>query len=223
MTGERRDAAERTPPPDFDSVQLTQMIADLRSTQGTPFHISVAVSPFLYRRDELLDQYTKLERKVAAGADLAITSGGWDVRKFTELKRYVDSRGLRIPLLGNVQVLSRREQMVAGNASAVRVSPALADLLRRESDAPDGGLQARLERAARLLAVLKGLGYAGAYISGTHAAEHISEVLHLAGKFEADWERCAEDVQFGEPDGFYLEGPAWSASSGAGGATTAQY
>jgi 5,10-methylenetetrahydrofolate reductase len=52
----------------FDSVQLTDMIAQARAGEGTPFFISVAVSPFLYERDALLAQYQRLEKKVAAGA-----------------------------------------------------------------------------------------------------------------------------------------------------------
>ena len=35
------------------------------------------------------------------------------------------------------------------------------------------GSQARLERAAQTIAMLKGIGYAGAYIGGTHDAKHI--------------------------------------------------
>ena len=202
---------------DFDSMQLTEMIAQIRAKEGTPFHISVAVSPFRYTREDCLNQYLRLERKVAAGANLAITRPGWDARKFAELKRYVDDRGLGIPLLGNVHVLSRRaaEQMSTG------ISPALIEVLRKESDAPDGGLQTRLERAAKTLAVLKGLGYAGAYIAGTSAAEQITEILHRAREFEGHWQRCADDLQFGEPGGFYLDAPAMAAPRAAG-ATAAQ-
>ena len=129
----------------------------------------------------------------------------------------MDDRGLGIPLLGNVHVLSRRaaEQMSSG------VSPALIEVLRKESDAPDGGLQARLERAAGTLAVLKGLGYAGAYITGTASADQITEILHRAGELEGQWQRCADDLQFGMPDAFYLDAPSWTAPP-APGATTAQ-
>jgi methylenetetrahydrofolate reductase (NADPH) len=193
--------------PDLDSVQLTEMIAQLRTNEGTPFHISVAVSPFLYTREQCLAQYQRLEQKVKAGANLAVTQAGWDARKFAELKRYVSDRGLGIPLLGNVHVLSRRaaEQMSAVNPPRYAISSELLDALRKESDAADGGLQARLERGARTLAVLKGLGYAGAYITGTASADHISEILHRAGELEGHWQRCADDLQFGPPGGFYLD------------------
>ena len=63
---------------DIDSVQLAAHIAEMRARTGTPFFISCAVSPFKYQREDCLYQYLKLEKKIAAGADLAITQVGWD-------------------------------------------------------------------------------------------------------------------------------------------------
>ena len=219
--GDQAHAPEHAP--DLDSVQLTEMIAQLRANEGTPFHITVAVSPFLYTREPCLAQYQRLEQKVAAGANLAVTQAGWDARKFAELKRYVSDRGLGIPLLGNVHVLSRRaaEQRAAATPPRYAISSELLDTLRKESDAADGGQQARLERAAKTLAVLKGLGYAGAYITGTSSADHITEILHRAGELDGHWQRCADDLQFGAPGGFYLDAESWTAPP-ATGATTAQ-
>ena len=203
---------------ELDSVQLTEMIAHLRTTEGTPFFISVAVSPFLYARDAALAQYRRLEQKVAAGANLAITKPGWDARKFAELKRYVDERGLKLPLLGNVHVLTRRaaEQLATTTVQGARISSSLLDTIRKESDGADGGAKASIERAARTLAVLKGLGYAGAYITGTHAAEHVTQILHRADELTGDWQRSAQELQFGEPDGFYVDAAAGTASGVAG-------
>jgi methylenetetrahydrofolate reductase (NADPH) len=206
-------AGAPAPSSELDSVQLTELIAQHRATEGTPFYISVAVSPFRYARESCRQQYARLERKVAAGADLAITKPGWDARKFAELKRYVDDRGLRIPLLGNVHVLTRRvaEQMAAADRPGAWIAPELLEALRKESDAADGGLQARLERAARTLALLKGLGYAGAYITGTHAADQVTQIFHRADELHGDWQACAADLQFGQPGGFYLDAPASTA------------
>jgi len=89
---------------DFDSVQLVDAINELRR-QGFPFHISVAVSPFKYTEADCVYQYLKLEKKIAAGADFAITQLGYDSRKFRELKRYLDERGLKTPVFGSVYIL----------------------------------------------------------------------------------------------------------------------
>lgn len=211
LTGDR-------PSSELDSVQLTEMIAQLRTTEGVPFFISVAVSPFLYERGALVEQYQRLEKKVAAGANMAITKAGWDARKFAELKRYVDERGLQLPLLGNVHVLTRRtaEQLAATAVPGARIASTLLEAVRKESDAADGGMKASLERAARTITVLKGLGYAGAYITGTSTAEHVSQILHRAEDLKGDWQGAFDDLQFGEPDGFYFDAAAATASGASG-------
>ena len=66
----------------------------------------------------LLYQYLKLEKKIAAGADLAITQVGWDATKFVELKRYLDERGIDTPVLGNVYVLGPTRRRADGDGPA---------------------------------------------------------------------------------------------------------
>jgi methylenetetrahydrofolate reductase (NADPH) len=206
ISGDWPKAAMRTAVFDIDSVQLAAHIADLREKTGTPFFISCAVSPFKYQREDLLYQYLKLEKKIAAGADMAITQVGWDATKFVELKKYLDERGIKTPVLGNVYVLSRRaaERMNTGNPPGCWASDELVAVLRKESEAPDGGLQARLERAAKSVAILKGIGYAGAYIGGTHDAKQITQIIRRAEELAPRWEEIFEELQFGKKDGFYL-------------------
>ena len=116
LTGDYPTEDQAKPVFDLDSVQLIKLIARMRAESGMPFHIAVAVSPFKYAREDCLYQYLKLEKKVAAGANLAITQVGWDARKFAELKRYIDERAIDVPVLGNVYVLGRRaaERMAKG-------------------------------------------------------------------------------------------------------------
>jgi methylenetetrahydrofolate reductase (NADPH) len=206
LTGDYPKQDQTKPVFDLDSVQLIELIARLRQDQGFPFHISVAVSPFKYAREDCLYQYLKLEKKIAAGANFAITQVGWDARKFAELKRYLDDRGLDVPLLGNVYVLGRRaaEKMAGGSPPGCWTSPELVDRVRKESEGSDGGLEARLERAAQAVAVLKGLGYAGAYIGGTHDAEQLVRIIARARELEPRWEECAAALRFGQTNGFYV-------------------
>jgi methylenetetrahydrofolate reductase (NADPH) len=100
---------------ELDSVQLVSLIQEMRPS-GMPFWTAVAVSPFKYLEADCVYQYLKLEKKIAAGADYAITQVGFDARKFRELKRYLEERGLRTPVLGNVYVLSAKstEKMAKG-------------------------------------------------------------------------------------------------------------
>ena len=208
LTGDSPPGSGTAPMSDLDSVQLTQLIAAIRAERGVPFHIAVAVSPFTYQREDALNQYLRLEKKLAAGADLVITQAGWDARKFRELKTYLADRELgHVPVLGNVYVLSRRaaEKMATGTPPGCWAPPALVAAVQQESESADGGLAARIERAAAQVAVLKGLRYAGAYIGGTHDAMQINRILERARELESEWETCYEQLQFGDPNGFYQD------------------
>lgn len=198
---------------DLDSVQLVSLIAEMRRG-GMPFHIAVAVSPFKYTEADCVYQYLKLEKKIAAGADLAITQVGYDARKFRELRRYLEERGIRTPVLGNVYVLGKRaaEKMARGQPPGCWVAPGLLEQVAREAAARDGGRGARLERAARMVAVLRGLGYAGAYLGGNHEADQVAWIIRRAEALAPRWEEFASELQHAPRDAFYLyegggEGP----------------
>jgi methylenetetrahydrofolate reductase (NADPH) len=190
---------------DLDSVALVAMINEMRQ-EGMPFQISVAVSPFKYTEPDCQYQYIKLEKKFAAGADFAITQLGFDARKFRELKRYVDERGLSKPLIGNVYVLGRRaaEIMSGGRPPGCWVAPELLDRIEEEVKAEDKGKAARLERAARTVAILRGLGFAGAYIGGTHDARQIQWIISRGEEIAPDWEQYAEELAYAPRNAFYI-------------------
>jgi methylenetetrahydrofolate reductase (NADPH) len=207
ITGDYPKAAGAANKPFFayDSVQLVELIAGMREL-GTPFLISVAVSPFKYTEVDCAYQYLKLEKKIAAGADFAITQLGYDSRKFGELKRYLDERGLKTPVLGNVYILNSRaaEKFTKGEPPGCWVSRELADRVREETQSDDKGLAARLERAAKMAAMLRGLGYAGAYIGGDHNAKNIQWVIKRAEELAPKWEEAAEEIQYSPKGGFFF-------------------
>ncbi len=194
---------------DLDSVQLVEMIDELRQA-GLPFHISVAVSPFKYTEADCVYQYLKLEKKIAAGADYAITQLGYDSKKYRELKRYLDERGLKTPVLGNVYILPPKaaEKFSKGEPPGCWVSKELLERIQEEAKAEDKGLAARLERAARMVAILRGLGYAGAYIGGDHQADRIRWIIQRSGEIASQWEEFAEEISYSPKGGFfYFESP----------------
>ena len=125
---------------------------------STDFFIGVGVSPFKFTKEELMMQFFKLERKIAAGADFVITQLGYDMRKALEVRRYLASRGLKTPVIGNVYVLSAAaaRTMAAGKVPGCVVTAELVKVLEAESKAEDKGKAARFERAAKMMAVLKG-------------------------------------------------------------------
>ncbi|MGA8144956.1 MAG: methylenetetrahydrofolate reductase C-terminal domain-containing protein [Candidatus Acidiferrales bacterium] len=208
ITGDYPKSSETSSSPpvfDLDSVQLVCLIDDMRQS-GMPFWIGVAVSPFKYIEADCAYQYLKLEKKIAAGADYAVTQLGYDVKKFRELKRYLDERGVRTPVLGNVYVLGAKaaERMNKGEPPGCWVAPELLERVQTESVASDKGQALRLERAARMAAILKGLGYAGVYIGGDHQADHVRWIMKRAEALSPKWEEFAEEFAYAPTGAFYL-------------------
>jgi methylenetetrahydrofolate reductase (NADPH) len=205
MTGDFPKADAAAGVFDLDSVQLVHMIDELRQA-GNPYWIAVAVSPFKYAEPDCAYQYLKLKKKIAAGANYAITQLGYDARKFRELKRYVDDNIGRFPVLGNVYVLNSRvaEKMANGAIPGCWVSPELQTIVRTESQDAEKGRLARLERAARMVAILRGLRYAGAYLGGTHDAGDIRWIIRRAESLQSRWEELAEELTYAPEQAFYL-------------------
>ena len=198
---------------DMDSVELVALMNGLRQ-HGLPLWIAVAVSPFKYTEPDCAYQYLKLEKKFAAGADYAITQLGFDARKFRELRRYLDEHGVQKPVLGNVYVLGLKaaEKMSKGEPPGCWVAPELVEKIREEVKAKDKGEAARLERAARMVAILRGLGYAGAYLGGTHNAEHVSWIIERGQILAPRWEELAEEFTYAPKSAFYMYEPGTAPS-----------
>ncbi len=209
---------------DFDSVQAIAFLKACNAGLEVPgrkpgttdrlpptqFFVGAAVSPFKVREDELVWQFIKLEKKLAAGADFVVTQLGYDLRRFHELLRYLRARGRRIPVLGNVYVLSAgaAKTMRRGEVPGCVVSESLVKTLESEAGALDKGRSARLERAAKMVAALRGMGYSGVHLGGFGLKfEDVERILNLAARFAPEWEKHVADVQFSGPNEFYLFPP----------------
>jgi methylenetetrahydrofolate reductase (NADPH) len=152
-------------------------------------------------------QYVKMEKKLRAGARYFITQLGYDVRKHIELINYA-RRELKtdVPLIGSVYVLTAgaADYMNKGEVPGSYVSDSMVKLLREESKAADKGKGARLERAARQLAVLKGLGYSGAHIEGLNLrAADIKRIIGRSAEIAHNWNDFLPDFAFAPPDPYY--------------------
>ena len=206
---------------DLDSVQAIRLInqmnhglaldgkapgGGLKLPPTTTFK-GCAVSPFKQLESETVAQYFKLAKKVAAGADFVITQVGFDARKFDELLRYMRLQGLDVPVLGNVYVLNlpvaraMNRKLVPGCV----VTDELFRLIAEESKAPDKGKEASLTRAAKMVAVLKGLGYKGVHIGGPHLSyEDVERLIHKSSDFSDGWREFLPEFSFPQKHGFYL-------------------
>ena len=205
---------------DLDSVSLVSMLHSMNQgmevtrpngkTEKLPktnFYIGCAVSPFKRQERELMPQYFKLARKIQCGAQWVISQLGYDMRKFHEIKLFLDWANLTTPVIGNVYVLNK---MVAGlfNKNKIPgcvVSDALYAQAEKYAAGPDKGRAFFTELAAKQLAVFKGLGFAAGYLGGISKAETFAQIIDLAEGFgENDWKAFAREIQFPKADEFYL-------------------
>jgi len=197
---------------DLDSVNLLMMLKHLGSrinTAGDPdgFFPGCAVSPFKRTEAECFSQYAKLCRKIASGAQFVITQLGYDARKFAELIGMLKRMKLNIPVLGSIYVLTPKaaKTMNRGNVPGAVVTDALLEKIKSEWKDPKQGRKMAIERAARMGAVLKGLGYRGMHLGGIHHSfDIVGRILDRMREIEHLWTEFMNDFDFPLVDGFYV-------------------
>lgn len=204
------------PKPVFDigSVHVVDMAQAMNSghyekqaSNATSFFKGVAVSPFKLSEAEQRMQYYKLHRKIAAGADYVITQLGFDARKYHETLHYMQENNLNVPILGSVFIPSMplAGLMHRGAVPGCVISDELYVEMQKEAETADKGKKARLIRAAKLLAVLKGMGYSGAHIGGPCLSiRDFDFMLTKAAEFSTNWQDITSDLNFWPESHFFI-------------------
>ncbi len=134
---------------DIDSIGLISLLSKMNQglargdgerqnqrLEKTQFCIGAVTTNFKLREGEVIPQYLKLEKKVECGAQFIINQIGFDSRKISELRCYMDAHGMKeTPLIGNVYLLSPRvaDLFHEGRIPGVVVSEALWELCRKQS------------------------------------------------------------------------------------------
>lgn len=206
---------------DLDSLQALALATEMN--KGLPrqephvgnekpchFLKGAVVSPYKYTEGELIPQYLKLEKKILAGADYVVAQIGYDARKMQELISYVRSCGHETPLIANVFLVNKpvAELMRDGVIVGCHIDALFMTALREEEKSPDKGRAACNERAAKMIAVARGLGYAGVHIGGFGlTAETINLVLQRAEELLPRWRELVLELNYGPPEGYYLYEP----------------
>ncbi len=166
------------------------------------FFAGAAVSPFKYTAGSLLQQYYKMEKKIACGARFFITQVGWDWRKSLELFQYLAQNELDVPIIGNVYLLSTitpaPRLMHDIKLPGCFVSDELLAKVQSES------VEDHIERAAQQVAMYKAMGAAGVDIGGVHDVEKFVHILQRADEIGDGWEQTKENLYWPAKDGFYL-------------------
>jgi methylenetetrahydrofolate reductase (NADPH) len=198
---------------ELESITLLQMITGMNSKaylKASPdaldnvhqFFAGAAVSPFKYTEASQMQQYYKMEKKIACGARFLITQVGWDWKKSVELFRYLEENSLDIPVIGNVFFLSTttpaprlmRDLKLPG----CFVSDELFAKLGAES------VDEHIERAAQQVAMYKSIGAAGADIGSIHDFQMFAQVLERASEIGNNWEEYKDNLCWPKEGGFYL-------------------
>jgi len=177
---------------------------------GQPFFLGVAVNNRKRFEREVMPQYYKLALKIRSGADFVISQVGYDARKDDELLRYMRLRSITRPTVANAYILTGgvARTFHAGKIPGCVVTDDLLALAERQAASPDKGKAFFLEFAAKQMAIARGLGYQGIYLSGHRRAEDLLRVLDLEASFGPDdWKAFAREISFGFPDGFYVFEP----------------
>ncbi len=208
---------------DLDSVQLLDLISDLRRNcplvKGAPganmqlppmdFLAGCVVSPFKTQEAEQIFQYRKLLSKIRAGANFIISQLGFDMDKYQELIRFCHQSEITQPLIANVFIpsLTVARIMHRGQVPGVLFPPRLLEVMEQEAADKDRGEQARLLRAARMVAVIKGMGYSGVHLGGNNLNfDKISYVLDQAQSSVENWQELREKVHFPAAATWYFFG-----------------
>jgi methylenetetrahydrofolate reductase (NADPH) len=173
----------------------------------TQFCIGAVTTNFKLREGEVVPQYFKLQKKIECGANFIINQIGFDSRKISELRLYMDAHHMQsAPLIGNVYLLSPRvaDLFHQGRIPGVVLSTPLWELCRQQSVSPDRGKAFFLEFAAKQIAVYRGLGYRGAYLGGVHNSPALEKILEIENSFAPDdWKLFAREIRFSRPGEFF--------------------
>ena len=173
----------------------------------TDFFAGTAVSPFKQSEAELMCQYYKLKKKIEAGAQFVITQLGYDARKFHEILLWLKTNGHRIPVLANIYVLpfGAARVMNANQIPGAVVTEKLLGVIAAEAKAEDKGRAARFERAAKLYAIAKGMGFAGAHIGGHGLTyETLEQIIDTGEELSPRWQEFIDEFDYPQKDGFYF-------------------
>lgn len=172
----------------------------------TDFFPGAAVSPFKREEAEQVTQYYKLKKKIEAGARFIITQLGYDARKFHEALQFIKLNGWDLPVVGNLYVLpyGAARTMNANLVPGCVVTDELLAALDKERTAADKGKEARLMRAAKMYAFMKGMGFDGVHIGGHGLKyEEVEYIVDKGNELYPNWQEYIREFDYPMKGGFY--------------------
>lgn len=203
---------------DLDPVHILELISRMNSgleipagqgtarQQAAEFLAGAVVSPFKATEAELMTQYYKLQKKIDQGAGFIVTQLGYDARKFHEVLQFIRNYKADVPVIGNIYILpyGAGRMMNANELPGSVVTDKLLAELDAEKGAADKGVGARLLRAARMYAIMKGMGFDGVHLGGHNLKyEQVEYIIDTGEELTADWRSLLPYFDYPQPGGFY--------------------
>ena len=203
---------------DLDPIHTLQLITEMNRGleypgvkgfvchQPSDFFAGAVVSPFKATEAEQMAQYYKLKKKIAAGAQFIITQLGYDAQKFHEVLLFMKQNDYKIPLVGNIYILpyGAAKMMNKNELPGSVVTDKLLAEIDQERNDPDKGEGARILRAARMYAILKGMGYSGVHIGGHNIKyEQVEKIISQGEALVSQWPDLIRYFDYPIPEGFY--------------------
>lgn len=222
MTGDYpTDGFKGRPKPvfDLDPVHVLDLITsmnkglEINDAKGTSRHqpgdflAGAVVSPFKATEAELMAQYYKLKKKITNGAGFIITQLGFDARKFHEILQFIRQYNPNIPVIGNIYILpfGTGKMMNSNRLPGCVVPDRLLAELDHERAGEDKGVNARLQRAAKMYAFMRGMGFDGVHLGGHNIKyEQVKYIIDKGEELSADWMCYISEFDYPQPKGFYL-------------------
>ena len=198
---------------ELESLNLLQLIKKINSDEylkASPDNIDnvhqffpgAVVSPFKYTEPSLMQQYYKMEKKIAAGAKFLITQVGWDWKKSLELFQYLKENNINIPVIGNAFLVSTTDPIARLMHDLKLKGCYISDefLAKLSSETYDD----HIERCAQQIAMYKSLGTAGVDIGMVHDFDVFTKIINRASEIGDNWEQYKDNLYWPKKDGFYL-------------------
>ncbi|AFM41225.1 5,10-methylenetetrahydrofolate reductase [Desulfosporosinus acidiphilus SJ4] len=203
---------------DLDPINTLQLISEMNKgleIQGmkgpifqkpSDFFAGAAVSPFKAAEAEQMVQYYKMKKKIAGGAQFLVCQLGYDARKFHEVLQFLKVNNYDIPVVGNIYILpfGAARIMNQNQLPGCVVTDKLLAELDAEKGAPDKGVGARMLRAAKMYAIMKGMGFAGVHIGGHNIKyEQVEYIIDQGEDLSKNWQDYIREFDYPQPNGFY--------------------
>jgi methylenetetrahydrofolate reductase (NADPH) len=205
---------------DLDPVTLTRLISDLNRGREVPtmkgtttlkpahFFPGVVASPFKRLEAEQMGQYYKLKKKLEAGAQFLVSQVGFDARKFHELLQVVRLLGFgHVPVVGNIYVLGvgAATLMNSNGLPGCVVTDKLLEEIQQEAATADKGKSKRFERASKMYAILKGMGFAGTHFAGSGMTyDDLESVIGRGEELAPNWPDLVREFDYPQNEQWYF-------------------